>query len=301
MKDLWNGRYDGDEEEDLRLWQIVKEVKEYDGEGGICVIGYDTDEGVVRNKGRKGSEFGSNAIRKAIQSFPKINKLKLYDYRNLENKNTEKAQEEYSKKVTETIKKGMFPLGLGGGHDIVYGAYMGIRGAYPDKKIGIINFDTHLDIRPYDNGMNSGTSFNKILTEDNNVEYAIVGFQKLGNTARLINTAKSHNVLILEEENSEEFIMGALQKFSEDVDIIYVTFCMDVFDAETAPGVSAPTVMGLDTKKGKRILRSIMKSKKVVCVDFAEVNPEYDIDNRTAKLAGCLAYEVMENVTKISK
>ena len=41
-----------------------------------------------------------------------------------------------------------------------------------------------------------------------------------------------------------------------------------------------------------------MNSKKVVCIDFAEVNPEYDIDNRTAKLAGSLIYDVMNNLKK---
>ena len=48
-------------------------------------------------------------------------------------------------------------------------------------------------------------------------------------------------------------------KISKTVDIVYVSFCMDVFDAPYAPGVSAPTIMGLDPKKGKRILRSLME------------------------------------------
>lgn len=73
---------------------------------------------------------------------------------------------------------------------------------------------------------------------------------------------------------------------------------MDVFDAPYAPGVSAPTIMGLDPKKGKRILRDLMATGKVICVDFAEVNPLYDIDSRTAKLAGCLAYDIMLNKSK---
>ena len=73
---------------------------------------------------------------------------------------------------------------------------------------------------------------------------------------------------------------------------------MDVFEASSAPGVSAPVVMGMDPKKGKRLLRFLMRTEKVICVDFAEVNPVYDIDNRTAKLAGCLIYEVMEHIKK---
>lgn len=298
MKDLWNGRLDSYEEIDLRLWQVVQEIKEAQEAGGVCFVGYDTDDGVVRNLGRKGAESGSNAIRKAIQSFPQLKGLKVYDYRNLEKKSVEEAQKEYSEKISDVLKKGIFPIGLGGGHDIAYGSYLGIRKAHPDKKIGIINFDAHLDMRPYDKGRTSGTSFKEIMDNDKNTQYAIVGFQKMGNTERLIKTAEAFNVLILEEECSEELIIKSLKEFIKKVDIVYVTFCMDVFDASTAPGVSAPVVMGLDPKKGKRLLRFLMETEKVVCVDFAEVNPVYDIDNMTAKLAGCLIYEVMGHIKK---
>ena len=268
--------------------------KEY----GICFVGYDTDDGIKRNQGRIGAEKGSNAIRKAIQSFPIVENLKIYDYQNLKNKVLEEAQKEYSLKISNVIKKGIFPIGLGGGHDIAFASYSGIRKAYPDKKIGIVNFDTHLDMRPYDNGATSGTSFKQILDGDKNVKYSIVGFKKQGNTKRLIDTAKNYNVLILDEEDDEKFINDELKKYLADADILYVTFCMDVFNASDAPGVSAPTIMGLDPKKGKRILREIMDTGKVVCIDFAEVNPEYDIDSRTAKLAGSLIYDIMNNLTK---
>ncbi|WP_300360656.1 formimidoylglutamase [Fusobacterium sp.] len=298
MKELWNGRFDSNEEIDLRLWQVIKEFdSSFKGEG-ICFVGYDTDDGVERNQGRVGAKDGSNAIRKAIQSFPKVEGLEIYDYKNLSSKVLEEAQKEYSEKIMNVIKAGMFPIGLGGGHDIAYGSYSGIRKAYPDKKIGIVNFDTHLDIRPYDNGPTSGTSFKQILDNDKNAKYSIVGFKKQGNTKRLIDTAKAYNTLILDEEDEEEYIKEELLKYVETVDIVYVSFCMDVFDAPYAPGVSAPTIMGLDPKKGKRILRSLMDTGKVVCVDFAEVNPQYDIDSRTAKLAGCLAYDIMLNKSK---
>lgn len=298
MKELWNGRFDSNEEVDLRLWQVIKEFDSSLKGEGICFVGYDTDDGVERNQGRVGAKDGSNAIRKAIQSFPKVEGLEIYDYKNLSSKVLEEAQKEYSEKIMNVIKAGMFPIGLGGGHDIAYGSYSGIRKAYPDKKIGIVNFDTHLDIRPYDNGPTSGTSFKQILDNDKNAKYSIVGFKKQGNTKRLIDTAKAYNTLILDEEDEEEYIKEELLKYVETVDIVYVSFCMDVFDAPYAPGVSAPTIMGLDPKKGKRILRSLMNTGKVVCVDFAEVNPQYDIDSRTAKLAGCLAYDIMLNKSK---
>ncbi|MDP0507309.1 MAG: formimidoylglutamase [Fusobacterium sp. JB019] len=298
MNTLWNGRFDSNEEMDLRLWQIIKDAKDMKENSGYCFVGYDTDDGVKRNLGRPGAEGGSDSIRKAMQSFPKIDDLEIYDYYNLSNRKLEEAQEEYSNKIADVINKKNFPIGLGGGHDIAYGSYMGIRKAYPDKKLGIINFDTHLDMRPYEDGVSSGTSFKQILDSDKNAKYSIIGFKKQGNTKRLIETAKKYNSLILDEEEKEEIIIKKLKEYCDSVDIIYITFCMDVFDAVYAPGVSAPTILGLDPRKGQRIFQEILETKKVVCVDFAEVNPNYDIDMRTAKLVGVLIYNMMLNSKK---
>lgn len=295
MNTLWNGRFDSNDEIDLRLWQIVKDANNMKKNSGYCFVGYDTDDGVKRNLGRSGAEGGPNSIRKAMQSFPKINGLEIYDYYNLSNKKLEEAQEEYSNKIADVINRRNFPIGLGGGHDIAYGSYKGIRKAYPDEKIGIVNFDTHLDLRPYDYGVNSGTSFKQILDSDKNTKYSIVGFKRQGNTKRLIETAKNYNTLILEEQEKEKIIIKKLKDYCDSVDIIYVTFCMDVFDSIYAPGVSAPTILGLNPRKGQRIFQEIMKTKKIVCVDFAEVNPNYDIDMRTAKLVGTLIYDMIQN------
>ena len=79
MKDLWHGRFDSNEDIDLRIWQIVKPFDDVSKEYGICFVGYDTDDGIKRNQGRIGAEKGSNAIRKAIQTFPKVENIKIYD------------------------------------------------------------------------------------------------------------------------------------------------------------------------------------------------------------------------------
>ena len=296
MKKLWNGKIDSFEEDDLKLWQVIKDISEAQEKGGVCFVGYDTEDGILRDEGVVGASEGANAIRKGLSELPNIKNLKIYDYGNLEKKILEEAQEEYSEKIVDIYSKGLFPIGLGGGHDIVYGAYKGIRKAFPDKKIGIISFDAHLDIKSYDERMTSETSFKKILDEDENVEYAITGFQRLENSRSLIRNADEKRVLVLEEEYPEEFTISSLKSFVKKMDIVYVTICMDVFDASAAPGVSFPTVLGMDAKKGRRILRAIMETKKVVCIDFAEINPRYDIASRTSRLAGYMIYETMEKL-----
>ena len=296
MKKLWNGKIDSFEEDDLKLWQVVKDISEVQEKGGVCFVGYDTEDGILRDEGVAGAAEGADAIRKGLSELPSIKNLRIYDYGNLEKKTLEEAQEEYSEKIADIYSKGLFPIGLGGGHDIVYGAYKGIRKAFPDKKIGIISFDAHLDIKSYDERMTSETSFKKILDEDKNVEYAITGFQRLENSRSLIRNADEKGVLVLEEEYLEEFTISSLKSFVKKMDIVYVTICMDVFDGAAAPGVSFPTVLGMDSKKGKRILRALMETKKVVCLDFAEINPRYDVANRTSRLAGYMIYETMEKL-----
>ncbi|MFR8991043.1 MAG: formimidoylglutamase [Fusobacterium sp.] len=296
MKKLWNGKIDSFEEDDLKLWQVVKDISEVQEKGGVCFVGYDTEDGILRDEGVAGAAEGADAIRKGLSELPSIKNLRIYDYGNLEKKTLEEAQEEYSEKIADIYSKGLFPIGLGGGHDIVYGAYKGIRKAFPDKKIGIISFDAHLDIKSYDERMTSETSFKKILDEDKNVEYAITGFQRLENSRSLIKNADEKGVLVLEEEYPEEFTISSLKSFVKKMDIVYVTICMDVFDGAAAPGVSFPTVLEMDSKKGKRILRALMETKKVVCLDFAEINPKYDIANRTSRLAGYMIYETMEKL-----
>ena len=296
MRKLWNGKIDSFEEDDLKLWQVVKDISEVQEKGGVCFVGYDTEDGILRDEGVVGAAEGADAIRKGLSELPGIKNLRIYDYGNLEKKTLEEAQEEYSEKIADIYSKGLFPIGLGGGHDIVYGAYKGIRKAFPDKKIGIISFDAHLDIKSYDERMTSETSFKKILDEDKNVEYAITGFQRLENSRSLIKNADEKGVLVLEEEYPEEFTISSLKSFVKKMDIVYVTICMDVFDGAAAPGVSFPTVLGMDSKKGKRILRALMETKKVVCLDFAEINPRYDVANRTSRLAGYMIYETMEKL-----
>ena len=296
MKKLWNGKIDSFEEDDLKLWQVVKDISEVQEKGGVCFVGYDTEDGILRDEGVAGAAEGADAIRKGLSELPSIKNLRIYDYGNLEKKTLEEAQEEYSEKIADIYSKGLFPIGLGGGHDIVYGAYKGIRKAFPDKKIGIISFDAHLDIKSYDERMTSETSFKKILDEDKNVEYAITGFQRLENSRSLIKNADEKGVLVLEEEYPEEFTISSLKSFVKKMDIVYVTICMDVFDGAAAPGVSFPTVLEMDSKKGKRILRALMETKKVVCLDFAEINPRYDVANRTSRLAGYMIYETMEKL-----
>jgi len=60
----------------------------------------------------------------------------------------------------------LFPIVLGGSHELAYGHFNGIvnhlkKQTKNSSKVGIINFDAHFDLRPYDNQGSSGTMLKK--------------------------------------------------------------------------------------------------------------------------------------------
>ena len=71
-------------------------------------------------------------------------------------------------------------------------------------------------------------------------------------------------------------------------------------DGAFAPGVSAPAVMGLAPQQVAELVRITMGTGKVLTCDIAEMNPAFDQDNRTAKLAANLIFRIV-NESKIAK
>jgi len=87
-----------------------------------------------------------------------------------------------------------------------------------------------------------------------------------------------------------------LNTFLKKVDSIYVTIDLDGFSSAYAPGVSAPSPMGFTPDIALECLHAIIKSGKLISLDIAEMNPKYDIDNQTAKLAAALLHTTLHAV-----
>jgi len=320
-KNVWTGRVDGEDLESLRWHQTIQTIdleKNQDHlkfEKAICFIGFSSDEGVERNKGAIGAAGGPNAIRREMCNFPKNHEeISLFDAGNIYciDEDLKGAQKALSTAVSKVISMGMFPIVLGGGHEVAFGTYNGIYDVvsrYEKKtKIGIINFDAHFDMRPYDVQTSSGTMFLEIADqcEDKEIDfsYFVLGIQNYGNTRSLFNTADRLGVEYIRAREISEYrsleVKSKIDKFIEKNDHIYVTICTDVFSSAYAPGVSAPQPFGIHPKHGRELLRHIVGSGKTVSFDIAEVAPKYDSGNITSKLAAILIFELIDNLTRFS-
>ncbi|AZB09862.1 formimidoylglutamase [Chryseobacterium sp. G0162] len=302
LQNIWQGRLDGEELLFHRLFQRVKEEQNYDNilTNDFALHGFAVDEGVRRNKGRQGAKDASNVIRKNMSNFPVIlPNFSMLDFGNVtcEDGNLENAQNNLAKNVSKVLLKGGKSLVLGGGHEVTYAHYLGIKTAFPEQKIGIINIDAHFDNRQPEKGVgpSSGTGFWQIAQEGP-INSLHIGIQRNSNTLKLFDTAHQYGMkYILSDELFFENLPSIYQRIDdllENVDYAYLTICMDVFNASIAPGVSASAYNGIFADATfMHFYRHILKNKKLVALDVAEVNPSFDIQDRTARLAACLVNE----------
>ena len=160
--ELIQGRIDGNTTEVARFHQIIKyinldseKITLKNNQQGFAFIGSATDEGVRRNQGRLGAALAPQSIRQGMASFPVhfSDNIALFDCGNIsdENGDLEKAQTEIGSYITKILEAGCTPILLGGGHDITYSNYLGIKSflknSQSNKKLGIINVDAHFDFR----------------------------------------------------------------------------------------------------------------------------------------------------------
>ncbi|MBM7692829.1 formiminoglutamase [Peribacillus deserti] len=303
---MWKGRIDStDRPEMFRFHQAVQIKSVFEpvqdlGTNSVGIIGFKCDEGVKRNQGRAGSFEAPDALRKNLASLPMPAGASIYDFGNIvcENGRLEAAQEELGQAAARMLQQNIFPIILGGGHEVAYGHYLGYKyHADAGHKMGIVNIDAHFDMRPYDEQPSSGTMFRQILDEKQNASYFCAGIQRNGNTAFLFETAAEYGCeFILEEEINPDSIQQCLQKMTEFVNknhFSMLTLCSDVLEASSAPGVSAPSPFGLHPKLVRTILRGLAAHPKIKSFDIAEVNPALDESERTVKLGAQLVYEVI--------
>lgn len=303
--DPWTGRNSGKAlylHEKVEYMDITTAPEAATGKT-TAVLGYACDEGVRRNQGRVGSSGGPDAIRRMLGKLP--NHLdaghQLWDAGTIgcPGGKLEEAQQVLAEKVSLLLNAGSLPIVLGGGHDMAYGHYNGIlRRKGASGNTGIINFDAHFDLRANTDGNNSGTPFYQLAQEAREqkraFDYLCLGIRLDGNDRQLYETAAKIGVHFIEREdfNIQELttVQMVLLAFIEKVDGLYVTIDMDGFSSAYAPGVSSPSPLGFAPDIVWEALKIIVDSGKLLSLDVAELNPEYDTDHHTARLAAGLLH-----------
>ncbi|MCC4815084.1 formimidoylglutamase [Vibrio lentus] len=318
---LWTGRNDlEDGALGTRVHHITSQVQSNElTDGAIALVGFASDAGVARNKGRVGAKQAPNLIRQALANMAWHSDAHIADLGDIEcnDGQLEVSQKQCASVIANALSTNKV-ITLGGGHEVAWASFQGLaehlhKAKRLDKdqpvhkpKIGIVNFDAHFDLREFESDIadvkpSSGTPFNQISDYCHKHQwpfhYACLGVSAASNTKALFNKADQLSVWYEHDRNMTQINQVAqlvkLQKFIAECDYLYLTIDLDVFPAATAPGVSAPAARGVSYEALAPFLEQIFKhSEKLIIADIAEYNPDYDIDGQTARLAARLCWDI---------
>lgn len=227
----------------------------------------------------------------------------LGDIITLDNK-MEESHDLITETVSELLANKVFPVLLGGGHDLAFAHGRGIFNHLKTKgeKLGIINLDAHFDLRSSVNGKgHSGSPFYQLANDyTSDFYYLCLGVQRAANPASLFETAKKLRVNWIEMEDftlsNWENIQLVLNDFCNRVNKIYLTIDLDGFSSAYASGVSAPSPAGFSPELAFKVFEWIPRSGKLISMDVVELNPDFDQDNATARLAARIVEYILRNL-----
>ncbi|MFP5113036.1 agmatinase family protein [Bacillaceae bacterium C204] len=182
---------------------------------------------------------------------------------------------------------------IGGDHSITAMMIKGLHQAKPEEKIGILQFDTHFDLRDMsDNGPSNGTPMRNLIesgvVEGRNMYN--IGLHGFFNTKDLKKYAdeKGVNYITLREARKkgiEETVFDCLEELASKVDTIYLTVDMDVLDIAYAPGVPASTPGGMTSAELLEGVLAAGRHSKVKAMDIVCLDPLKDTNAQpTVKL-----------------
>ncbi len=270
------------------------------------LIGCPDDTGVFNNGGRPGSAEGPAMFRSFFQKPKGQNEVqtKVQDLGNAANYGV--AVSDSHDSAAELIKQGQqthkLSLILGGGHDYAYPHLRGIKEAIGNSTtLGCINIDPHFDLRPDQDKILSGSPFymavdRSIVQGPNLVEF---GIQRHCNARNLWQYAADQGIKTYPFEDlrfgrSIEAYQQALNYLAQQCDAIVVSLDLDSINAAYAPGVSAPATEGFNVSEVLEMLTLSARQKEVISLGIYELNPKYDLDHHTAKLASTAAYHFLD-------
>ncbi|MCL5268656.1 MAG: formimidoylglutamase [Bacteroidetes bacterium] len=287
---------------DLRFGETVETRREKFGDMFKAVlVGFPYDEGATRNLGRAGSSAGPDEIRKAFYKLTPTKsaalpdaEFRIFDAGDIKKHfKLEEALTKLEGVVSLLFRYGYTPIVLGGSNDLSYAdfhACESVRG-----RCGAINIDSHLDVRDYSSGINSGTPYRmlideKVLLGKDFVEY---GTQEFANSrehlsfVRVIGAQVLTLTQIRSQKNADTF-MQAYRTATLEAGSTYVSFDIDSVRSSDAPGVSAPTPSGLSAEEILECAYLAGSETKTAMIDICEVNPKFDVDGHTSKLAAMI-------------
>lgn len=281
---------------DPRLGEVVKSRADDYAAARIVILGCPQDEGVRRNSGRVGAASAPSAIREQFYKLTTNNiRWNIFDLGDVDiSGSLEEVHDRMTAVVAQVLRDDKRLIILGGGNDISYADGCAMASVFGNAGWIGVNIDAHLDVRVA-NERNSGTPYRQLLDEGLIVPTSFyeVGYQShfaspvyyeyirnLGVNRISLELLRSRTEADVElKESIREKFIGHSTSLNT-----FFGFDMDAVRSADAPGTSAPSPLGLRAGEFIQLVKYAASLANTRIIEFSEVNPKYDIDDRTTKL-----------------
>jgi len=283
-----------DDPNDVRLGETVHVDPAGYEAAEVVLLGLPQDEGVRRNGGRVGASAAPDAIRASLYKLVALERAHLFDLGNTIIQPTlEDTHDLHQRIARQILRDGKTLIVLGGGNDTSYPDCSALA-LESDGPIVAFNIDAHFDVRA-DAIRNSGTPYRQLLEAGFVApeRFTEIGFQPFANSATYVRYLAEKGVTTISREAVGERGIGSVLGDAlarHPAGAIFWGLDMDVVTAADAPGVSAINPTGLSGREFCLVAHIAGAEPRTRLFEISEVNPAFDLDGRTCRLAAAAVW-----------
>ena len=282
---------------------------------GMIGLNYDTEAG----RGWPGARYAPDSIRNMLAGIMNrmeenklfdvcrnclvdFDKIDLKDFGNTSNiphYNNLEAQKAMAAAIVEVMDAGYKPLILGGDHSTTNAGFMAMH-EKATGKIGIIDFDAHLDLQigtPVQGKYSGSSEIRRAIEMEKYDPKNVVEIGPRGyNYPEHYHFIKESGLTIITpkevfENGAEATAKKVLDIVSEGTDHIYMTVDIDALDMAYALGSGGQEPAGLNHFQLSDMIKYL--APYVDVIDFVEVNPMTDHRELTSHVAANLILDYL--------
>ena len=206
------------------------------------------------------------------------------------NKNIKIALKKISDINSKILDKKLFPITFGGEHSITPGCIAPFAKKF--KKICLLHFDAHADLRESYNGEKfSHASAIKRCLDHKNVSVISFGIRNISSSEIPFLKKNSKRINIFWAKDKAKWNLTKFKKLIKNK-TVYLTFDVDGFDSSIMPATGTPEPGGLLWDETLDIIKIASKSSNIVGADINELAPIKGFNSYNFLVAK-LAYKIL--------
>lgn len=194
---------------------------------------------------------------------------------------------------------------VGGGHDHAYGEVLGLsrwlKSSDGKNSVGVLCVDSQVHVQRHEGEAHAGTAWRRLLLEPaarlDGEGLVLWGVQRAANAEGLLSFAAAQGVRMVhrhdidaDESKASDQLVATLRSLAAAHGGLSLSVDMGAFAQHVAPGVGDPIPVGVPVGPVLAAAAALGRLQQPTQLGIYELNPRYDRDGATARLAARIAW-----------